>query len=116
MRHILVLQRFILEQQSTFLLGCSIHLLILLTNKLIKKLLHCIGQLEHDYIFLKLDICMAFNKMDWDFLECLLYHFGFKPTIHSSFCVDNTQDKELIIDHQHATIKTISKYKSIEQT
>lgn len=68
-------QRFISHHQSAFLSGRSIHHSILLTN----ELLHRAMALGVDHILFKLDICKAFDKLEWDFLYWLLQHIGFGP-------------------------------------
>lgn len=66
-----VLQTFISLNQSVFLPNRSIHHFVLLTNKLLQQAL----EFGVDHIFLKLDICKAFNKLA--FLYCLLKHLHF---------------------------------------
>lgn len=53
----------------------SIHHSILLTNELLQRALES----GVDHIFLKLDICKAFHKLEWAFLYRLLKHLGFDP-------------------------------------
>lgn len=70
-----ILNRFISANQSAFLPGRSIHHSILLTN----EILHRAGLSEEDVIFLELDVCKAFDKLERDFLLALLQHLGFGP-------------------------------------
>lgn len=68
-----ILQKLISANQSAFLPGRSIHHSILLTN----ELLHLVRILGEDFIFLKLDMVKAFDKVDWKFLYALLRKLGF---------------------------------------
>lgn len=70
-----VLNRFISYHQSAFLPGRSIHHSVLLLN----EILHRAALSGLDFALLKLDICKAFDKTEWDFLIALLEHIGFGP-------------------------------------
>lgn len=72
----IVLQHFILEDQSTFIKGSTIHHSLFLTNEVLYEAsIH-----DEDYMYLKLDIVKAFDKIEWPFLLAILERFGFGPT------------------------------------
>lgn len=71
-----VLQRFISEDQSAFIKGRTIHHSLFLTN----EVLHEASIQDEDYMYLKLDIVKAFDKIEWPFLLAILRKFGFGPT------------------------------------
>lgn len=70
-----ILQHFIIEQQSTFLPGRSIHRLVMLTNKVLQK----VKKAEEGFLLLKLDTIKAFDCLGWFFLIRLLERIGFGP-------------------------------------
>lgn len=101
-----ILSRFISTTQSAFLPDRSIHHSILLTN----EILHRAGLSEEDFIFLKLDVSKAFDKLEWDFLLALLQHLGFGPQFLSFILATKLVANSLVvINEQLSKIFRISR-------
>lgn len=98
-----VLNRFISYHQSAFLPGRSIHHSVLLRN----EILHRVALSGLDFALLKLDICKAFDKTEWDFLIALLEHIGFGPNFIRFIIATmaNTTSAVIINGHQSEPFK-----------
>lgn len=70
-----ILQRFITNEQFTFIKGWTFDHSLFLTNEVLAEA----TQHDEDYIFLKLDMVKAFDKIEWGFLLNILKKFGFGP-------------------------------------
>lgn len=75
LRLTIVLQSFIIEEQSACLLGRSIHCTLFLTNEILQRA----KEMDLNIVLLKLDIIKAFDCMNWNFMYCLFQKIGFGP-------------------------------------
>lgn len=67
-----ILQRIISYQQAAFLPGRNIHHAVLYLS----ELLHQAHQTGKEYILMKLDVCKAFDKLEWAFILEVIEHAG----------------------------------------
>lgn len=81
LRMVSVMVAFISTQQAAFLLGHSLHVLMLLTNELVHGALK--GNIS--YILAKLDIIKAFDTVNWEFLFTILGWYRFGPYFRLMF-------------------------------
>ncbi|CAH1434531.1 unnamed protein product [Lactuca virosa] len=66
------------DNQSTFILGRSITDNILLSQELVRGYHRSCG---YSRCVLKVDIQKAYDTVNWSFLQNILFHFGFHPTL-----------------------------------
>ena len=68
-----ILPIIISKQQTGFLLGRQ----ILDSIMMVHEVMHSLEAGKREGMFLKLDLSKAYDRVDWDFLDKVLYAFGF---------------------------------------
>ena len=72
-RYLKIFPLIISKQQTSFVLGRQ----ILDSIMMVHEVIHSLEASKREGMFLKLDLSKAYDRVDWDFLENVLYAFGF---------------------------------------
>lgn len=86
-----------MENQNAFLLGHSIHRVILLANEVLHLVLHKPQAMGEDFLLFKLDTIKAFDYLGWAFLIQLLTKIGWHPNFIRMVKVTNASTTSFVL-------------------